>query len=56
MGLFTPKPKNTIDDKKWESIQRRANAEEARRGGMFSRESTDRRKANTRQRSRSAWS
>ena len=50
MGLFTPKnPPNTISDEDWDDIRRRANAEQTRRGGMFSKKAVEQRKSSNQQ-------
>ena len=53
MKIFAPKdPPNTISDDDWDDIRRRANAEQARRGGMFSKKAVEQRKSGNQQRDR----
>lgn len=54
MGWFSPKPPNTISDKKMADLQRRAR--KAEKESMFSRRNVARRQADNAQRRKSRWS
>jgi hypothetical protein len=56
MGWFSSKVPDTIGKERGEKLANRARIEEARRGGMLSREAIGRRKKDAEQRKRSRWS